>query len=371
MNLAARSKNLAKALVFTSITAVALTSCANGAVINPIAPAEAEPVYVSAPLTGVLYEDTTPEALQLKKPSVACKIDNGSEAPRPQTGLNSTDIVFDEMVEGGLTRLVAIWHSKQPEAIGPVRSIRPMDPDILSPFGGIVCFSGGQQVFVNMINEAPVFVASETTEQDKGTFSRASDRIAPHNVIVNVSKLASDHPELSAPAQQFQYGKDVQTSSAGLAGAAVTKFEVKYPQASALWTPTSDGSKWLRTQDGKPLMDKADGSQVAAANIVVMQVRIDRSYLDKKYGNIPKTVMVDTGKAWVFSGGKFVEATWSKASATSPIVLTDAAGSPVLLAPGNTWVELMPVAPEGKLAITKAPVASPEPSPSVSVSPKN
>ena len=109
-------------------------------------------------------------------------------------------------------------------------------------------------------------------------------------------------------------------------------------------------------------MDKLDGAQVAATNIVVIQTKIDRSYLDRRYGNIPKTVMVDTGKAWVFSGGKMIEATWSKASATSPIVLTDAAGSPVLLAPGNTWVELMPVAPEGKLSITKAPVASPSPS---------
>jgi hypothetical protein len=271
------------------------------------------------------------------------------------------------MVEGGLTRLVAIWHSTQPDAIGPVRSIRPMDPDITSPFGGIVCFSGGQQVFVNMINEAPVFVASETTEQGKGTFSRSSDRIAPHNVIVNVQKLASDHPELTAPAQQFQYGKDVQTSSAGLAGEAVTKFEVKFPQASALWTPSSDGAKWLRTQDGKPLMDKLDGAQVAATNVVVLSVKIDRSYLDRKYGHIPKTIMVDTGKAWVFSGGKMIEAAWAKASATSPIVLTDMAGSPVLLAPGNSWVELMPVAPEGRISITKAPSASPEPS----VSPKN
>jgi len=266
------------------------------------------------------------------------------------------------MVEGGLTRLVAIWHSTQPDSVGPVRSIRPMDPDILSPFGGIVCFSGGQQAFVNMINAAPVFVASETTEQDKGTFSRATDRVSPHNVMVNALKLATDHPELAPPAPQFQFAKDVQTSSAGAAGEAVTKFEVKFPQASALWSASADGSKWLRTQDGKPLMDKLDGAQITATNIVVIQVRIDRSYLDKRYGNIPKTVMVDTGKAWVFSGGKMIEATWSKASATSPIALTDAAGSPVLLAPGNTWVELMPVAPEGKLAITKAPVASPSPS---------
>jgi hypothetical protein len=361
MNFAARSKTFAKALVITSIGAVALTGCAGGAVVNPLAP-EPEPVYVTAPLTGVQYEESTPEALQLKKPSVACKIDNGSEAPRPQSGLNSTDIVFDEMVEGGLTRLVAIWHSAQPEAIGPVRSIRPMDPDITSPFGGIVCFSGGQQVFVNMINQAPVFVASETTEQGKGTFSRSSDRIAPHNVIVNAQKLASDHPELTAPAQQFQYGKDVQTSSAGVAGEAVTKFEVKFPQASALWTPSSDGAKWLRTQDGKPLMDKLDGAQVAATNVVVLSVKIDRSYLDRKYGHIPKTIMVDSGTAWVFSGGKLIEANWAKASATSPIVLTDMVGSPVLLAPGNTWVELMPVTPEGKISITKVPAASPSPS---------
>ena len=354
----------ARALLITSISAVALSGCAGGAVVNPLAPAEPEPVYVTAPLTGVQYEETTPAALQLKKPSVACKIDNGSEAPRPQAGLNSTDIVFDEMVEGGLTRLVAIWHSTQPDAIGPVRSIRPMDPDILSPFGGIVCFSGGQAVFVNMINQAPVFVASETTEQGKGTFSRSSERVAPHNVIVNVQKLAADHPELAPPVEQFKFAKDVQTSSAGASGAAVTKFEVKFPQASALWTPSSDGGKWLRTQDGKPLMDKLDGAQVETTNVVVLQVRIDRSYLDRKYGNIPKTVMVDSGKAWVFTGGKYVEATWSKTSATAPIALVDAAGAPVLLAPGNTWVELMPVAPEGKLAITAAPVASPSPSPS-------
>jgi hypothetical protein len=109
-------------------------------------------------------------------------------------------------------------------------------------------------------------------------------------------------------------------------------------------------------------MDKLDGAQVASTNVVVLSVKIDRSYLDRKYGHIPKTIMIDSGKAWIFSGGKMIEANWSKASATSPIVLTDSAGAPVLLAPGNTWVELMPVAPEGKLSVTKAPAASPSPS---------
>ena len=346
------------------LATASLTACSSGVSLPglPQASPTPEKVYVTAPLTGLQYEEGTPQALQSSKPSVACKIDNGSEAPRPQAGLNSTDIVFDEMVEGGLTRLVAIWHSNQPDAIGPVRSIRPMDPDILSPFGGIVCFSGGQAVFVNMINQAPVFVASETTEQGKDTFSRSKDRIAPHNVIVNVQKLANNHPELTPPPAQFSFAKDVQNSTAALSGVPVTNFVVKFPQASAAWAPNADATAWLRTQDGKVHTDKLDGAQIAATNIVVMQVRIDRTYLDRKYGNVPKTVMVDSGKAWVFTAGKYVEATWSKASATAPIVLADATGVPVNLGPGNTWVELMPVAPEGKISITKAAVASPSPS---------
>jgi hypothetical protein len=323
-----------------------------------------EPVYVTAPLTGVKYLEGTPQALQLAKPSVACKIDNGSEAPRPQAGLNSTDIVFDEMVEGGLTRLVAIWHSSQPDAIGPVRSIRPMDPDIISPFGGIVCYSGGQWVFVKAMEAAPVFNASETSEQGKGTFSRSKDRIAPHNVIVNVQKLAADHPELTPPLAQFSYSADLASSSAvaGASAVAVKDFTVKFPQASAQWIPTADGQNWKRVQDGKIHTDKLDGEQIHAVNIVVMQVAEDRSYKDGKYGNVPKAVMIGTGKAWVFSGGKYIEATWSKSAATNPIVLTDLAGAVVQLAPGNSWVELMPKAPEGKMVINKIAVASPSPS---------
>lgn len=286
----------------------------------------------------------------LSRPSVACKIDNGSDAARPQLGLNSTDVVFDEMVEGGLTRLVAIWHSNRPDAVGPVRSIRPMDPDILTPFGGIVCYSGGQYVFVKMMEKTPLYNASETSQQGKGTFSRAKDRVAPHNVIVNTQLLAAQHANLGAPPTQFAFADDAATASAAVSGVAVKSFDVKFPQAIAGWTPDSTGV-WLRTQDGKKHIDAADKSQLKATNVVVMQVRIDRSYLDAKYGNIPKTVMIDTGSVWVFTAGKVLEGVWSKASAEAPIVLTDKAGAPILLAPGNTWVELMPKAPEGSLTI--------------------
>jgi hypothetical protein len=308
----------------------------------------------------VQYLEGSPEAAGLSRPSVACKIDNSFDA-RPQLGLNRTDVIFVEMVEGGLTRLIAFWHSDQPNAVGPVRSIRPMDPDIISPFGGIVCYSGGQWVFVKMMLATNVFNASETSEQEKGTFSRTKDRIAPHNVIVDVAKLAGNHPELAAPQVQFGFAKELGKSTAALQGKPVSDIKVTYPLALSQWAPNADATRFLRTQDGEIHTDAADGSQISATNVVIMEVKIDRSYLDGRYGNVPRSVMISSGPAQVCSAGNCVSATWSKASQTAPINLSDASGNPVLLAPGNTWVELQAAAPDGKSVLTFKPQPSAKP----------
>jgi hypothetical protein len=337
-----------------SVATFALAAC-SGPTARPTAEPEPTPVYVTAPLTGMQYLEGSAEASTLSRPSVACKIDN-SEAARPQLGLNRTDIVFVEMVEGGLTRLVALWHSTQPTAVGPVRSIRPMDPDILSPFGGIVCYSGGQAVFVNMMRNTNVFNASETTEQDKGTFSRSKDRYAPHNVIVDVDKLAAAHPEIAAPGVQFGFASEMANSTAALTGTSVSDIKVYFPLALSQWAPNAEATRFLRTQDGEIHTDAADGSQISAANVVIMTVEIDRSYLDGRYGNVPRSVMIGSGQAQVCSAGSCVAATWSKANQIAPITLTDAAGNPVLLAPGNTWVELQAAVPESKTVLTFKPL---------------
>jgi len=355
------NKNRTRATVaLVAATTFALAACAPQT--SPTAEPSATPVFVTAPLTGMQFAEGSLEAGYLSRPSVACKIDN-SEAARPQLGLNRTDVVFDEMVEGGLTRLVAIWHSDQPSAVAPVRSIRPMDPDIISPFGGIVCYSGGQWAFMQMMLNTNVFNASETSEQDNGTFSRSKDREAPHNVVVDVAKLATNHPELAAPPVQFGFANALESSTAALQGTSVSDIKVYFPLALAQWTPNADETRFLRTQDGKIHTDAADGSQLSATNVVIMTVQIDRSYLDRKYGNVPKTVMVGKGQAQVCSAGKCVNATWSKASQTSPITLTDSAGNPVLLAPGNTWVELQPAGPEGNTVLNAKPTSSPSATP--------
>ncbi len=365
---------IALVLASTTVVTLALTGCAGGSIALPGASSTATPtaekVFVTAPLTGVKYEQGTPEALAAAGPSVACKVDN-SDAARPQQNLNKTDMVFDEMVEGGLTRFVAVFHSQLPTTdaiktavgVAPVRSIRPMDPDIISQFGGIVCYSGGQLKFVNLMRATKVFNASETSEQGNHTFSRLTTRQAPHNVQVNVKLLAANHPEIAAPQQGFDFAPDLAAATAVSAGTAVTKIKVAFPAALAEWVPSSDGSQWLRIQDGKVDTDSATKEQLHATNVVVLDVQEDRSYADPKYGHIPKAMIIGTGKAWVFTGGKYVEATWTKSNQTARIILTDAKGAAINLAPGNTWVELKPAAPEGKLTIVGAASPSSSPTP--------
>jgi hypothetical protein len=238
-----------------------------------------------------------------------------------------------------------------------------MDPDIISPFGGIVCYSGGQLKFVNMMRATAVFNASETTEQGNKTFSRLTTREAPHNVQVNVKLLAANHSELTAPQQAFDFAADLASATASTAGVSASNLKVAFPSALAEWVPNSDNTAWLRIQDGKKHLDSATNEQIRATNVVVLDVQEDRSYADPKYGHIPKAVLIGKGKAWVFTGGKYVEALWSKSSQTARIILTDASGAAINLAPGNTWVELKPNDPEGKLTITAAATPSASPTP--------
>lgn len=329
----------------TALAVISLSACASvpGPGQSQSPTESAAPVYETAPLTGIQYEQGT--VVSLAGPSVAAKIDN-SEAARPQQGLNLADIVFDEMVEGGLTRLVAVWHSQMPAEFGPVRSIRPMDPDIISPFGGIICYSGGQKKFVDMIRATNVFNASETSEQTHGTFFRSKDRFAPHNVIVRGQKLQSQHTDIAPPASQFAFATDLATASASTAGEDLDSAIVQISAAAIpSWKYDLTKKAWMRSY-GTLKHSDVSGAQLSTVNVVIMQVKIDHTY-----GYVPKTVMVDTGKVWILTGGKVLTGKWSKASQTAPIKLTDASGAEIKLAPGNTWVELLP--DTGKLTLNK------------------
>ncbi|HWM15259.1 MAG TPA: DUF3048 domain-containing protein [Microbacterium sp.] len=284
-----------------------------------------------APLRG-----TPQEWDALQHPSLAVKIDNHEEA-RPQIALNRADIVFEELVEGGLTRYLAVWHSDVPEFVGPVRSIRPMDPDIATPFGGIMAYSGGQETFVEMMMATPL--ANLVFDyDDSGIFERADDRPSPHDVILSAGAAVDQNAALVPPPVQFAYGNADPLAVQALAAVPTSRIELAFSEGrSEWWDWDATEHTWLRSQDGTPDLE-ASGERLRATNVVTLRVGIDWAY-----GEVPRTVLVGSGEGWVSVAGRTAHATWSKDAAGSPIVLTADDGSPLRLAPGNTWVELVPV----------------------------
>jgi hypothetical protein len=313
-----------------------LPPAAAGTVTTPPPPPPPAPVYW--PLTGLESGEVA------ARPALAVKIENSVDA-RPQTGLNSADMVWEEVVEGGITRYVAVFHSTLPPEIGPVRSVRPMDPAIVAPLRGLLAFSGGQKPFVAAVGEAGLQVISN----DAGSpgFYRVKTRSAPHNVYADPAKFLAqaDADHANPPAAQFTFAAPGELSSAAKAGAPAAAVQLKLSGVShPRWAWDQAHAVWLRAEGSTPAV-QADGTPLRAANVVVLRVSVVGTHYKDPAGNpVPETQMVGSGEALVASGGRTAAATWSKESLTGPLVVKDADGMPVRLAPGNTWIELVPTA---------------------------
>jgi hypothetical protein len=288
------------------------------------------------PLTGVLTENP------VDRPALAVKVENSVDA-RPQTGLGAADMVWEEVVEGGITRYVAVYHSTLPAEIGPVRSVRPMDPAIAAPLHGLFAFSGGQPVFVSAVQAAGLRVLSQDAGADG--FHRLSTRRAPHNVYADPQALLAqaDADHQHSPAGQFVFAVAPEQPTAlaagtPAAGVQLTLSGVSHPQ----WTWSAPDGAWLRAEGTTPAVE-ADGTRLRATNVVVLRVAVVNTRYSDPAGNpVPETQMVGTGEALVATGGHTVAATWTKNSIADPVLLAGADGMPITLAPGNTWVELVP-----------------------------
>ena len=291
-----------------------------------------------APLTGLHVADPA----LVNRPALAAKIDNldtGRESALPQAGLNRTDLVFEEVVEGNITRLVGVFHSKAPGRIGPIRSARTTDIYLLPQLGQVLfAWSGGNDGVVGEVRRSP-FLIDVGHDAASASYSRQPGHRAPHNLFVEADQLWARRPEVVAPPRAlFSYRGDGQTSSPEATPASGVDITWGGGSASSpvgwRWDP---GTKlYLRTQNGRPHHD-ADGSQVSASNVVVMITEYGRSAADTRS---PEAHTVGEGELFVFTDGKVVWGRWSRPAQDQPATLTDNAGNPILLTPGNTWVEL-------------------------------
>jgi hypothetical protein len=335
-----------------------LSGCTAGADTNPsptqtpIATPQPTLTWSIAPLTGRKF--LADSNLQLTGPVVMGKIDNSFGA-RPQAGLSQADVVYEELVEGGITRYLAIFHSRIPQRFGPIRSVRPMDPDIAAPYGGILAYSGGQKAFVLAARATGLYNASETSEHTIGTMKRVKDRFAPHNLFVIAQKLQGRHMKLKPPTSSLTFATKSEEASA-LAGRPVVRASAIFPQTKATWVYDSAYNVFLREQDGEKTIDADFNNQVSSTNVVFLNVKIDRSFKDPRYGSVPKTVFEGKGTGKLMTGGFIIDIKWSKKNQKSHAVFTTKSGAPITLAAGNTWFEMVPIG-EGSVDIKYAKVA--------------
>jgi Protein of unknown function (DUF3048) N-terminal domain/Protein of unknown function (DUF3048) C-terminal domain len=322
------------------LLAVAVAGCSsgNGRGAGPAptaAPTTAPPAVF--PLTGLPSGGDAKAA----RPALSVKVDNTSRA-RPQAGLNDADVVHEELVEGGLTRLLVTYHSKDAAEVAPVRSVRPADGPLLRQFGGgLFAFSGGAAGVVDRVRPA-----SGATFVDPGrapgAYRRAGDRPAPYNLVTGTPALYEAGrrlaPGLRPPPPFLGFATDPPAGGRPLRQVAL-RFS---PSARAAWRWDAAGRRFVREQDGTP--DRlVDGRPVTTDNVVVLRVAIRLDENRDVLGNrTPDPVVIGQGKAWLLRDGRVVAGTWRRAAATQPLRLLGQDGRPLPLHPGRTWVELLP-----------------------------
>jgi hypothetical protein len=279
---------------------------------------------VLAPLTGAPVLDPALAA----RPVLAVKIENHPEA-RPQTGLAAADVVYEEVVEGSVTRFWAMFQTDAPETVGPIRSVRPMDPAIVSPLHGLVVFSGGTPPNVAGILGSPVRAINENNAGP--AFFRLRQRNAPHNLYGRSAELWSRADGLPAPPPLFERLDTGGTCAGDPASSVHLGFARGYDPTWA-WDPAT--GRYARSYGDTPFVD-AERGQVTTENVLVQLVRY------RGAGGAGE--LVGEGNGWAFCGGRGWPIHWSKPDNETPTAWTDVFGHPVRLAPGKTWVALLPV----------------------------
>ncbi|MDE3064938.1 MAG: DUF3048 domain-containing protein [Acidobacteriota bacterium] len=293
---------------------------------SPTTTTTLRPVH-TAPLTG----RPDPTSLTARRPAVTVKIDNTYEA-HPQYGIRQADVVYEEIVEGGITRLAAVFNSSAPARVGPVRSVRRTDREVVYPLGGIFVFSGGAQYALSSIATAPVRLFSESNSGSM--MYRDWRRPPPHNLFANVSRLIRQSARPRPPRALFTY-----SSSPPRAATRVRSFTVGFANGYATsyaWNPKT--ASWDRSIFGRLDRD-ASGRRVSPANVIVMYVH----YLGGVGALGAEAQLTGSGVAQVFTRHVMVTGRWTRGSLARPIRYLTRSGTVVALSPGQTWVELLDV----------------------------
>lgn len=302
---------------------------------NALATTTTEAPKRPAPLTGRPIDST-----DASRVVVTVKVDNSPEG-RPQAGLEKADIIFEERVEGGVTRFIAVFQSRDSELVGPIRSLRTTDRAVVSAFGGVFVFSDGIAFTLSRLKGAPVSVVSERDGAAPFTYPKGKRRpFATFGATARLRKEGKDGAE--APPSAFSFlVKGEAFEPAGVAPATTASINYGGRTTGSFEWDEATGT-WLRSTNGSPHL-LADGTRLAFSNVIVQKVPYRSvGYKDSTRHPVEEAMVVGQGEAVVLSGGKQVKARWSKPSAEAVTVFTDSTGAPIELVAGSTMIALAP-----------------------------
>ena len=284
--------------------------------------------------TSAVFAERTPLTGEARRvapngPALVVKIDNHDRA-RPQIGLNDADIVYEELVEGAITRFAAVFHSDIPAVVGPVRSIRTTDLHLLDALGNpLLAASGANRGVLAQVAAADVVNVNALVAGS--AYDRAAGRRAPHNLVADTSDLFAAAAGAGGEAPVFGPFRAPRADAAGNPAAGVD-IDLGFTEVRYRW----NGVGWERTQNGTA-HTSADGRRIAPPNVIVQFTTYGTNAIDAES---PEAITTGTGVAWIYTGGNRIVGTWTRGSTAEVIRYLDSDGAPVQLAPGRTWVTL-------------------------------
>lgn len=284
------------------------------------------------PLTGVVHRGEDAPS----RPVIGVKVENTDEA-YPLAGLERADVIYEEPVEGGLTRFAVLFQCRDAARVGPVRSARTTDPKILAPLsdGPLLAYSGAHHEVSAILDREGVVSLTETSAAT--AFTRDGARSLPHNLFLSTKKLYRlAEAEGGSPQALFQFDADVPTPNKRRTSATVT-FSTS-TVAEWAWS----GDRWERLLDGLP-MESESGVTIAVDNLVIQEVVVTDSHIrDITGAPSPEVELLGEGRAWVLRDGRLIVGRWRRDSLDEPTVFETRAGDEITFTPGTTFVELVP-----------------------------
>jgi hypothetical protein len=288
----------------------------------------------TCPLTGEKPKNDS----ALDRPALAVKIENAAVA-YPLSGLEDADVVFEELVEGGITRFMAVYHCSDSSKAGPVRSARIVDPAIMLPITRLLAFSGGNGQVMEALKEHDVVILDESSANGGLRRVPREGISSEHTLYANSRRLRKlgEKEFDDAPDDIFEFGDPVgrsrkaRTITINFSGASTVGYE---------WS----GDEWLRSQNGEPLIAET-GDQIAADNVLIESHEVNLSDTIVDVAGTPSIEIADetgSGRAVLFRDGRAIPGTWTRESVEDPVVFETRSGDEMVFAPGSVWVHLVP-----------------------------